>query len=146
MSEAALTKQRIISELTKSPHGKLDEYLQVGVVAASQEPEFFAHLIAWNAQKGQVRDSQVALPIVSLRTWSVPEGDALLENSYAHLAKLGPREFLRAYQFARQTKLPGRMRKLKNLVTLYLQQIEGEAHWQRIALQHRRTRRYRQAA
>src|SRR6267378_3956549 len=138
MSESnSLTKNRIISELTKSPHGKLDEYLDIGLKASMQEPEFMAHLVAWNAVKGQVRDSQVALPIVTMKEWNVD--NELTDNSLAHLAKLGPREFLRAYQFARKIKLPGKMRRLRGLVTLYLQQLESEGHWQRVALQHRHT-------
>jgi hypothetical protein len=138
MSELnSLTKNRIISELTKSPHGKLEEYLDIGVAASAQEPEFMAHLVAWNAINGQVRDSKVALPIVTMKEWNVD--NELTDNSFAHLAKLGPREFLRAYQFARKIKMPGKMRRLKNLVTLYLQQLESEGHWQRVALQHRRT-------
>jgi hypothetical protein len=44
MSEQALTKQRIFSELSKSPHGSLEEYLSIGRQASTQEPEFLAQL------------------------------------------------------------------------------------------------------
>jgi hypothetical protein len=134
MSEAGLTKNRIISELSKSPHGSLKEYLPIGRQAAEQEPEFFAHLIAWDAVKGQVRDAKVALPLVSLSVPSFP--DELAENSWAHLAKLNPRELLKAFKFTRESRLTGRMRRFKAVVRLYLQQLESEGHFQRVALQH----------
>lgn len=136
MSEVGLTKNRIISELSKSPHGSLKEYTTIGRQAATQEPEFLAHLIAWDAQKGQVRDARVALPLVSLSVPSFPE--ELADNSFAHIAKLNPRELLKAYRFALELKLPTKMRRLRTIVSLYLQQLESEGHWQRIALQHRR--------
>src|ERR1700693_4725634 len=104
--ETGITRNRIISELTKSPHGKLTEYLQIGQQAAKQEPEFFAHLVSWNQIKGQVRDAKVALPVVSL---SVPFDSELAENPFAHIGLLGPRELLRAYRFALEIKLPGSM-------------------------------------
>jgi hypothetical protein len=135
LSEAGLTKNRIISELSKSPHGSLKDYVPVGRQAATQEPEFFAHLIAWDALRGQVRDAKAALPLVSLSVPSFPE--ELAENSYAHLAKLNPRELLKAYRFGLELKLPSRMRRLRTLVYLYLRQLENEGHWQRVALQHR---------
>jgi hypothetical protein len=135
MSETtSLTKNRIISELSKSPHGSLKEYLPIGRQAAEQEPEFFAHLIAWDALRGQVRDAKVALPLVSLSVPSFP--DTLAENSWAHLAKLNPRELLKALKFTREARLPRRMRRFKALVHLYLAQLESEGHFQRVALQH----------
>lgn len=136
MLEAGLTKNRIISELSKSPHGSLKEYIPLGKQAATQEPEFLAHLIAWDAIKGAVRDAKVALPLVSLSVAGFPE--ALADNSFAHLAKLNPRELLRAYRFGLELRTVGRMRRLRTLITLYLQQLESEGHWQRVALQHRR--------
>ncbi len=137
MSEhSSLTKNRIISELSKSPHGSLKEYIPIAREAATQEPEFLAHLIAWDALRGQVRDAKVALPLISLSVPSFP--DELADNSFAHLAKLNPRELLKAYRFALELKLPTRMRRVRNLVTMYLQQLESEGHWQRVALQHRR--------
>ena len=136
MESTSLTKNRIIAELTRSPHGSLKEYLPIGQQAATQEPEFFAHLIAWDASRGQVRDAKVALPVVSLTCASFPE--ELADNSYAHIAKLNPRELLKAYRFGLETKLPTRMRRLRALVSMYLSQLESTGHWERVALQHRR--------
>jgi len=136
IESTTLTKNRIISELSKSPHGSLQEYIPIGKQAAALEPEFFAHLIAWDALHGQVRDAKVALPLVSLSVLAFP--DELADNSFAHLAKLNPRELLKAYRFGLQLKLPSRMRRLRCLVSSYLQQLESEGHWQRVALQHRR--------
>ena len=46
MGEQGLTKQRIFAELSKSPHGKLSEYVEIGKQAVATEGEFFKHLIA----------------------------------------------------------------------------------------------------
>lgn len=136
MSEqTSLTKNRIISELSKSPHGSLKEYLPIGQLAASQEPEFLAHLIAWDSAKGQVRDAKTALPVVSLSVPTFP--DQFAENSYAHLLALNPRELLKAYQFSLECKLPGRARRLRSFVSLYLHKTETNPGWQHLALQHR---------
>lgn len=136
--ETGLTKNKILSELSRSPHGKLVEYVEIGREATKKEPEFFAHLIAWDRLKGQVRDAKVALPIVSL---SVPEFPAELgENSLAHLALLGPREFVRAFRFSLELRLPGRMRAIRRLAEAYLREREANyPKWERLAIQHRRT-------
>jgi hypothetical protein len=139
MYEKGITKQKIIAELTRSPHGKLNEYLQVGIPAVNQDPSFVSHLIAWDAIKGQVRDAKVALPVVMLRQYGINKDDELLDNAFAHLAKLGPRELLRAFKFGLEIRLPTRMRRLRALLSLYLRNLESEGHWQRVALQHRRT-------
>jgi hypothetical protein len=136
--EAGLTKNKIISELAKSAHGKLDEYVPIGTAATKAEPEFMAHLISWDKIKGQIRDAHVALPVVSLSVPGFP--GELAENSFAHLALLGPRELLKAYRFAKGLKLPERMRRLRRLIELYLRTREQNApSWDRIAIQHRAT-------
>lgn len=135
MSEAGLTKNQILSELSRSPHGKLAEYLPIGRAAAKSEAEFLAHLIAWDRAKGQIRDAKVALPIVSLSEPSYP--DEFIDNSLAHVALLGPRELVRAYRFALEVRLPSRMRRLKRVIEAYLRDKEGERNWDRLALQHR---------
>lgn len=96
--ETGLTKNKIIAELSKSSHGELKEYLAVGKQAVKEQPEFFAHLIAWDRLKGQIRDAKVALPIVSLTARNYPE--ELVENSLAALTMLNPREMLAAFHFA----------------------------------------------
>lgn len=136
MNEQGITKNQILSELSKSPHGKLTEYVRVGKLAAMQEPEFLAHLISWDSQKGQIRDAKVAIPVVSLSVPGFPE--ELAENSLAHLGLLGPRELVRASRFALELRLPGNMRKVRRLIERYLR--DREAHfgrWQRTAVQHR---------
>src|SRR5208337_581399 len=122
--ETGLTKNRILSELSKSPHGVLKEYVSIGKQATAQEPEFMAHLIAYDRVKGQIRDAKVALPVVSL---TVPNfHEEFVENSFAHIALLGPRELERAYRFALQLRLPGRMRRLRRLVESYLHNLEAD--------------------
>jgi hypothetical protein len=60
------------------------------------EPELFAHLIAYNAKKGEVRDSKVALPVLALRG---ANDEVLFENAAAHLCKLDVKDFLRAMRY-----------------------------------------------
>lgn len=139
--EKGLTKNQIISELSRSPHGALAEYIPVTLTAAKTEPEFLAHLIAWDAIKGQIRDAKVALPIISIQEPSYP--DELVENSLAHIVNQGPREMLRSYRFfldlskLKVTRHNGAT--LKNAISLYLKDEEQEKNWDRLALQHRHT-------
>lgn len=144
MVEQGLTKQRIISELTKSTHGALDAYVTIGSKAAIEDPEFFGHLIAWNEKKGQIRDSKLALPVVCLTRFGLPA--VIQENALAHLALLSPRDLLRALTFARGKvaggggSSQGNARALKRLVERYLRAREGHWPWfERTALQHRRS-------
>lgn len=139
IENAVLSRNKIITELTRSEHGDLKKYVPVGVEAVTREPEFFAHLIAWDAVKGQIKDTKAALPIISL---SVPGFPAeFTENSLAHLAMLRPREFLRAYRFSLDLRVKSRVRKILNRLTAdYLHYLEANTgRWDRTAIQHRRT-------
>lgn len=140
-TESGITRNQILSSLSKSPHGKLEEYVAEGVKAANQEPEFLAHLISWNHIKGEIRDSKVALPVVSLMGKNFSILPELAENSFAHLALLGPREILRAYKFAlASSPRPAGMRRFKTLIQSYLKEIELDRQdWNRVAVQHRAT-------
>lgn len=134
--EQGLTKNQIITELTRSPHGKLEEYLLVGRVASAQEPEFLAHLVAWNQLKGQIRDSKVALPVLSLAGSKVEEWDS---NALASLVLTGPRGLRRAFSFARVVG-GGRIRTANRLIERFLKAREANwPKWERMAVQHRRT-------
>lgn len=62
--EKVLSKREVIGVLTRSPHGKLEEYLAPSSAAAKDDPNFYAHLCAWNHQRGSVRDAKVALPVL----------------------------------------------------------------------------------
>lgn len=138
--EHGLTKNAILTELTKSPHGKLSEYVNVGRQAAADEGEFFGHLIAWNQIKGQIRDSKVALPVIALTTAGFPA--ALRENALAHLALLDPRNLVRAIRFSREIREPGRSAKnaLSRMVKRYLDaRIASRAWFDKNAVQHRRS-------
>jgi hypothetical protein len=153
VKETGLSRNSIIAELSKSTHGELKEYIPTGKAAAEQHGEFFAHLIAWNRIKGQVRDSQVALPVVSLMAKNfAPE---FIENSLAHLTMLGPRELLKALRFAldNRKELPlgnklfakhsgsdhrGILTRLTNVLAISLLEREKNwPRWERTMLQHR---------
>jgi hypothetical protein len=133
-SEDVLTKPQVISMLSKSPHGDLSGYVPVGLRSAQEDPDFFAHLLAWDARNGQVRDAKVALPVIA---WASRSKDAdYTENALAHLASLDPRNFVRALDFAKQMKVPSRM--TRRLVKRYLANLEADSHaWERAAVQHR---------
>lgn len=135
--EAGITKNRIIAELTRSPHGDLKSYLPIGAVASKEEPEFLAHLIAWNFEKGQIRDSKVALPVISLTASIDPE---LAENAFAHIASLDPRNLVRAVRFAKEVKTPGHGKRLLRVVEQYLRARENTPKWFNGAvMQHRKS-------
>lgn len=137
MAESGLTKSRIISELTKSPHGKLIEYVPIGVQASRFEPEFFAHLIAWSALKSEIRDVKVALPVLAVSN-AAQQDRAFTENALAHLADLAPRDLLRSLSFAREIQYHPRF--LRRFVERYLRDLEADRHeFDRTALQHRQT-------
>lgn len=125
--ESGITQNHMIEVLTRSPHGKLEEYLPVGRIAAKQQPEFIAHLIAWNERNGQIRDSKVALPIATLCEPAF--SGELEENSYAHMALRSPRELVSAWRFAKTVKPVGHMRKINRLVARYLQAREARPNW-----------------
>lgn len=132
----ALTRNTIITELTRSPHGQLADYQPVATRAAQSEPEFLAHLIAWDRVNGQIRDSKVAMPVISLATRTFPE--AFTENSLAHIASLSPRDLVRALRFAKTIKTDGRMRSIRRVVGRYLKIRESNIGWfDRTVLQHR---------
>jgi hypothetical protein len=136
MEKSGLTRQRIVAELSRSPHGKLSEYVGIGKAAVEQEGEFFAHLIAWDRTNGQIRDSKVALPVIGLAFQNEPE---FVDNSLAHLALLAPRELSRAYRFALELRPKGKMRQIRRGVEAYLREKEEDKGWDRIAVQHRGT-------
>lgn len=137
MAEKGLSKNRIISELSKSTHGDYKSYLVVGHEAARQEPEFLAHLISWNHIKGQIRDSKVALPMVSLSCSEFNDRE-FVNNSLAHLASLDPRNLIKALKFGHQIKTSGNTRAITRTVTEYLRARERNwSWWEKTAVQHR---------
>ncbi len=136
MNESGLSKNKIIAELSKSAHGSLQEYVSVGKQAATEHGEFFAHLIAWDRLKGAIRDSKIALPIVSLLAPNYPA--EFVENSLAALSLLNPREQLKALRFVLETRVPGHMTSITH--TLGISLLEREKNWpkwERQMLQHR---------
>lgn len=137
-----ITKRQAISLLTRSPHGELGQYLEIGRPFAAQEPEFFAHLVAWNHQKGAVRDAKVALPVIALA--ALAPGDIASahfgENALAHLARLDPRNLVRAVRWAKDVKTPGAGRAIARTVERYLRERETRwPWWEATALQHRKS-------
>src|SRR5260370_14606703 len=97
-TETGITRTQIVNELSKSLHGKLAGYNEIIGTACRQDPEFLAHLISFDFISGQIKDTKIALPVITLATREFPED--LLENSLAHLAMQPPRELLQALRFS----------------------------------------------
>jgi hypothetical protein len=134
--EQGLSRNQIIADLSRSAHGKLEEYIPMGKRAAEEQPEFLAHLIAWDKRKGQVRDAQVALPLVGLMVKNY--ADEFIENSLAHLTLLGPREMLKALHFTFDHVPAGRKRMVRRTLATTLSLREKNwPKWERLMLQHR---------
>lgn len=165
MAETALTRQQVYSQLIKSPHGDLNSYLKVGLQAVKEDPDFFAHLVAWNSRKGEVRDAKSALALIALTNPTAPE---YVDNALAVLATLGVRDLVKALRWVegkpletsatsgvgknkkRTTVLTpsqfpkkGINRMLKRFVAQYLSNLElNRAQWDATALQNKQKLRY----
>lgn len=136
-------KSELINAFLKSKHGKLEEYVQVGLSASKYEPEFFSHLIAWNLIKGEIRDSKIALPILALRQFGNTINE-FSENAVASLMLLDPRSLVKAYNFNKElVKIGlnisgGQRKKLQEGIQRYLQVRESNnGWWVKTAVQHR---------
>lgn len=135
-----LSRNRLVTELARSAHGKLEEYW-VGLPSADRDPEFFSRLIAWNHAKGEVRDSKAALPVIGLRSKAILADSELAENCAAHLALLSPRDLDRALDFAKASGVAPSAWKhwLRPTVEGYLRTREAVAEWwDRTVITHRR--------
>lgn len=138
ITEKGLNKNQIIQELTRSPHGKLEEYVPNGARAQRDESEFFAHLISWNAARGQIRDAKLALPVIALSQGKTH--DEFAENALAHLCSLDPRNLLRAFHFSLDLKTPSYRRAITRAIERYLRAREAnKSWWTKTAVQHRHT-------
>jgi hypothetical protein len=132
-----LTQTQLVNQLLHIGHGDLSIYKDIGLKAAGHEPELLGHLIAWNAKKGEVRDSKVALPVLALRGKKDPE---LYENAVAHLVSLDPRNLVKAIRFHKSMPSlhDGAGKLLKRGVTEYLYYREGNSKWwDKTVLQHK---------
>lgn len=143
MDEALFERNQVVANLMKIGHGDLSLYVDQGLKAARAEPEFFAHIVAYNALKSEVRDSKVALPVIALRGLTKLESD-LAENAIAHLMQLGPRELARSYEFSktltqRGLVIPGGYRKLYQAsIQRYLKTRETHrSQWDKAVLSNR---------
>jgi hypothetical protein len=136
--ELGVTRTQIVNKLSLSVHGKLEEYFPVIRESCSQDPEFLARLIAWDFVNGQIKDSKIALPVISLAVRQFP--DELVENSLAHIAMQSPRELLKALRFAISSRLShGRQAKLERTIRGFLDHKHREpGKWSRLAIRHRR--------
>lgn len=138
-TETGMRKQDVVAQLTQSPHGDLNAYREIGGKVAYEDPEFLAHVIAWDHLKGQVRDAKIALPVLAIRdAFRAPGRAEYLENAQAHLSLADPRTLLRGLAWARELKVP--VAALRHLVERYIKEREKvRGWWDKTALQHRRS-------
>ena len=152
MENSKYSVNSLVSELTKSKHGKYLEYENEVKKAAEYDPAFLAHLITWNLIHGDVRDSKVAIPVLSLRYL---RDDELRESSIASLLTLDPRNLVKAYRLNKEITdsrvvgkskvravhgrpIVGSRHQLDFGLKRYLAvQEESPARWVRTAVQHR---------
>lgn len=143
--ERELSKAAIISLLTQSPHAssKKDErpaseklrdaYFTPLADPARQDPEFFAHLIAWNHMRGEVRDAKAALPIIALK---MSPYVGFRDNALAHLADLNPKLLVKALDFSKTVQGPKNI--VHRFVKRYLRDLEADRReFETVAVQHR---------
>jgi len=139
MDQEIVSKNEIVSQLIKVGHRDFSVYSTVGLKAVKNEPDLFAHLIAWNTKNGEVRDSKAALPVIALRG---EYDEELFENAVANLCKLDVRGFLRATEFNRSDSIPpvttGGGTLMKDAVKAYIRYLEEDrGRWNAVAVQHR---------
>lgn len=136
--ELGLKRQDVVNKLNLSVHGDLASYNAVIGAACRQDPEFLAHLIAYDFTNGQIKDTKIALPVITLASADFP--DELVENSLAHIAMQSPREILKALRFSIASGTTARrQRLLEKTVRGYLSGREAEpGKWTRLAARHRR--------
>jgi len=146
MERQGLTQSKIISEVLRIGHGKLDQFVSAGMQAVGQDPELFAHLIAWNEKKGEVRDSKKAFPVIALRGHSGP-GNAFAENAAAHMCLLDPKDFLSSVRMhmslhhKKETRAPLACRRMVDAAAKrYIREREQHNRWfDSTAVQHRKS-------
>jgi len=139
-NETGLRPNELIAELGKSPHGDLKQYVPVLKRAATEQPELTAHLMSYNALHGEIRDSRVAFPPITLSVGQFSDVE-YIENSLAHMASLPVRDFERSFRFSKELGYADarRGRQVRRLVERYLRTLENNpATWERKALQHRK--------
>ena len=123
MERTSVSQTQLVNQVLGIGHGDLSIYNTIGLLAAEHEAELLGHLIAWNQNKGEIRDNKVALPVLALR--GKPDQE-LYENAVAHLCLLSPRDLLRACKYHRSLPVtpPGGAGMLKEGVTRFLRERE----------------------
>lgn len=154
--ETGLTTQQIIAALCTTPHASAhraqqetdqrtpgerlrDAYVPIGSQAVVQDPDFFAHLIAWNHHKGEVRDAKAALPMIQLGLGTT-RWPQYSENALAHLADLNPKLLCKALTLGPYVRWGGKTwyATLRRLVERYLRDLEADRRdFEATTLQHR---------
>ena len=134
-----VSRNQILNELNRSAHGNLKEYGPIINEACRVDAEFLSHLIAYDFTNGQIKDSKIALPVLTVAHREFPE--ELVENSLAHIAMQPPRELLKSLRFSFESQVPSRRQKgMEKMIREYLHNKEKEpGKWARLAARHRRS-------
>lgn len=136
--ETGISRDQIVNELNRSAHGKLEEYRAIVGGASKTDPEFCAHLISWDFVNGQIKDSKIAIPVITIGEREFP--DELVENSLAHLCLQPPVQLLKALRFSIESNTPARRQKrLESAVRRYLAAKESKPFkWMTLVASQRR--------
>lgn len=143
MESTTFSRNKLLNQLLNIGHRDLDIYVKECVPVLKVESELFAHMIAWNQKKGEVRDSKIAFPVIALRG---PEDAELYENAVAHLLLLAPKYLMKAVEFNRKLSKNGNSlgvgagagKLLKSGVEQYIRIREAnKGWWTKTAVQHR---------
>ncbi|MCU0490715.1 MAG: hypothetical protein MUD01_03815 [Chloroflexaceae bacterium] len=110
---------QILNSFLSTPHGKLADLAPLHTAGLDRDPLFYAHLAAWYAERGEVRDHKV-LFVAHLLTSDFSE---LREVGWMLLQKLPPHMVAAAQAHAKRTigKMP---RTFKSAVAAYLRALE----------------------
>lgn len=138
-------KREIFNQLIKSTHGNLMNYERIVNNIATNDIEFLSHLMCWNLIKGEIRDSKVAIPVLTLRHLKKDDQE-LAENAIANLMSLDPKNFLKAYNFnktlsANKKTIPAGYRKMlqEGLIKYLVARQENMGWWINTAVHHRKS-------
>jgi hypothetical protein len=138
--ESQLTVQQMLGNLVKVAHHDYEMYKADGISLVNKDPDLFAHLIAWNHKKGEVRSSKIALATLGLKG-EPGHNSEYYENAIAHILTWDPINLMHAVDFYQKTG-PHKNHAssiLRDAVEKYVRVREAKKNWwDSVAVQHRK--------
>lgn len=124
--ETSEVRVQLLSEFLKTPHGKLEALAPIHQRVLDADPMFYAHLMAWQWKRSEVRDHQllaVAHMLTAPNEFSVMReaGWKMFQGLPVHLA-------VKTAEYIRKTLRRKNVRMVKSAVATYLRTLEGNFH------------------